>query len=517
MSKIVLACLLQRRLLTSIIPVILVSSLLYWQNLQWLYSQWTSDKVYSHGFFVPLICLYLIWGKKEFFRSVPRKPSKIFGYFSVCCCLLLLLVGRAGAIIQIEALSFFLIIPSALLLLYGWQYLKALLFPIFYLQFMIPWIDPILKRLHSPFQHITATIGTTLLGLKYPVYTDELSIHLPNISMVVAQECSGINFLISVIAIGLPLVYLSQKTWARAAMVVIIGCILTVLSNGLRVAIAGYCGQNYGPELLHGPAHIFQGWFVAWFGWIGLFFVNWLFEKIPYKNGEPTYHLYERWRGENKTVYSSPTNSPSLSFHFSTLLCLLLFFSLYLNFLAMPKAMDLKAPLQQLPANIAGWQGSPSDWLDENKYFPNLDEEYSRVYRNQSGNMVYLFIGYYRKQDNEKRLVSYLSERLHNNSKTVTISQGRSSFDAVLSSFSKDRANFTTLFWYQFPDNLKMTDRLRVKLHILQSGILQHQNNGAVILLATPTGNGSTDNMKSLVILQSFAADLAPVIDNFIP
>jgi len=503
--------------MASIATILLAIGLLYWENFQWLYYQWTSDKAYSHGFFVPLISLYLVWCKKDFFLSVRLKPVKILGYLSVCLCLLLLFIGRVGAIVQIEAISFFLMIPSAILLLFGWRYLKALLFPIFYLQFMIPWMDPILEKMHSPFQHVTATLGTALLGLKYPVYTDELSIHLPNISMVVARECSGINFLISVIAIGFPLVYLSQKTWPRATLVVIIGCILTVLSNGLRVAIAGYCGQTYGPELLHGPAHIFQGWFVAWFGWIGLFLVNWLFGKIPYPNGEPKYHLCERWQNDMDTPGPSFQNAPSSRLHFFTLLGLLLSFAAYLIFFAMPKNVSLPSPLQQLPAKVAGWQGTPSNWLGENKYFPGLDEEINRTYRDQSGNSIYFFVGYYQKQDNEKRLASFHSGPLHNDGKKVSVAQGQSVFTAASSSISQNNTNFTTLFWYQFPDKLKTTDRSQVKLHILQSGILQRQNNGAVILLATPTGNGSADNMKSLVILQSFAADLAPVIDNFIP
>lgn len=509
---------LNNRVLASIIILILASVFLYWGNMHWLYSQWITDKAYSHGFFVPLISLYLVWSKKDFLLSVPPKPSKLLGYLSVGLCLLLLLIGRAGAVVQIEALSFFLMIPSCILLLYGWQHLKTLFFSILYLQLMIPWMDPILEKMHRPFQIVSAAIGTTLLKLKYPVYHDDIHIYLPNISMVVARECSGISFLISVIAIGLPLVYLSQKTWFRATIIIIIGCILTVLSNGLRIAIAGYCGQNYGPALLHGPAHIFQGWFVAWFGWIGLFVVVWLFDKIPYKNGEPEYYLYERWRRNENNPHSSSENVRSLRFHFSALLILFFNFAIYLNFLAMPKAVTLNVPLQQFPTEINGWQGIQSDWLGENVFFPKLDNDLSRVYHDQSGNSVYLFVGYYQKQDNDKRLVSYLSKPLYNNAETIAISPGHSSYQAVLSSPSGGMvSDFKTLFWYQFPDKLKMTDRLQVKLHLLKSGILQRQNNGAIILLATPKGSIKDSNIKSITAMQSFAADLAPVMNEFLP
>jgi EpsI family protein len=371
--------------------------------------------------------------------------------------------------------------------------------------------------MHLPFQFVSATIGTALLKLKYPVYSDDLYIHLPNISMVVARECSGINFLISVIAIGLPLVYLSQKTWPRATIVIVIGCVLTVLSNGLRIAIAGYCGQNYGPELLHGPAHIFQGWSVAWVGWIGLFITNWLFGKIPYKNGEPEYPLYERWRRNETNSRSSSGNVQPFRFHFSALMLLLFSFAAYLIFFAMPKAITLNTPLQQFPTEVASWKGTQSNWLEENVFFPKLDNELSRVYRDQSGNSVYLFVGYYQQQDNDKRLISYLSNPLHTNAETTTISQGHSSFQANLSTLTVDSSIFSTLFWYQFPDKLKITSRLQAKLHVLISSVLQRQNNGAIILLATPKGPIKGSDMKSIMAMQSFAADLVPVMDDFFP
>ena len=507
---------LEIRIAAGISALILAAILLYWENFLWLYSQWATDDAYSHGFFIPLVSLYLVGKKTDFLASIPPQPFKFLGYFSICFCLILLLIGRAGAVVQIEALSFFLMIPSGILLLYGWKYLKTLFFPVLYLQFMIPWMDPILEKLHRPFQVASATIGTALLKLKYPVYSDDLYIHLPNISLVVAKECSGINFLVSVIAIGLLLVYLSQKTWSRAAIVIFIGCILTVLSNGIRVAIAGYFGQEYGHELLHGPAHIFQGWSIAWIGWIGLFIVNWFAGKVPFKNGELEYRLYERWRSK-VNVYLAYKNKHSFRFHFYFLLLIFFSFASYLNYFSLSKAVSLNGTLDQFPTEVAGWQGVQRDWFSQGRYFPKLDNSLSRVYRDQSGNLVYLFVGYYEKQDNEKRLISYLSRPLHDNVEPVSISTGQSSFQVASSSFTSDGSNLATLFWYNFPAKLKFTDRMQVKLHLLKSGILHRQNNGAFVLLATPNNLGNNSNMKSIRAMQSFAASIAPLMDELFP
>lgn len=497
-------------LLTILIP------LLYYPTLKWLVQIWSTDEQYSHGFLVPLISLYLIWSVRDCLKQIPIKASLVWGGILILASLLLLLLGRSGAFIHAEGISLFFFLPGVVLFLLGREFLKVLGMALFYLQFMIPWLDPFFEKIQPLFQFISAKIAISLLALKYPVFADNLNIHLPNISFFVARECSGINFLVTIVAIGLPLVYLTQKTWTRALAIMGIACLLSILSNGLRVAIAGVMGEEFGPEMLHGPAHIFEGWFVAWVGWIGLFVANWLFGKIPYKNGEPKHHLYERWKNNKNTFRSTSVNVRAFRFHLSALTFLLLCFAAYLNFLAIPRAVALATPLQDFPVKIADWKGIHSDWFGGNKFFPKLDSELSRVYRDQSGKTVYLFIGYYQKQDNEKRLVSYLSKPLHNKAKPLAILQGQSSFDVVLSSMSINKSNFTTLFWYQFPNKLKMTDRLQVKQNILQSGILQRQNNGAIILFATPNASGNDNDKKSIMILKSFATDLDPFIDEFL-
>jgi EpsI family protein len=498
-------------LLTVLIP------LLYYPTLKWLVQIWSTDEQYSHGFLVPLISLYLIWSVRDCLKQIPIKASLVWGGLLILASLLLLLLGRSGAFIHAEGISLFFFLPGAVLFLLGWEFLKVLGMAIFYLQFMIPWLDPFFEKVQPLFQFISAKIAISLLALKYPVFADNLNIHLPNISFFVARECSGINFLVTIVAIGLPLVYLTQKTWTRALAIMGIACLLSILSNGLRVAIAGVMGEEFGPEMLHGPAHIFEGWFVAWVGWIGLFVANWLFGKIPYKNGEPKHHLYERWKNNENTLQSTSENVRAFRFHLSALTFLLLCFATYLNFLAIPRAVALATPLQDFPVKIGDWQGVHSSWLGENKFFPKLDSELSRVYRDQSGKTVYLFIGYYQKQDNEKRLVSYLSKPLYNNAKIITISDSSMPFEAASASMLKNKSNYATLFWYQFPNKLKMADRLQVKLHVLQSGIFQRQNNGTIILLATPRGAGSDSDMKSLLTLQTFAAELAPAVENFLP
>ena len=259
--------------------------LLYVNAIVWLVGIWWTDRSYSHGFFVIPIALYMAWVKREQFAVLPVEPQKVIGGLIVLGSVFLFWIGRVGMFAQAEALSLLIILPGLVLFVWGWHYLKAFALPLVYLQFMVPWMDEFIDHVHRPFQLISAGIGSTILQwLGYTVYRNNVYIELPNLSFYVAKACSGVNFFVAVIAIGLPLVYMTQKNWVRGGVVLTLGVCITILSNGVRVALAGVMGSNYGVDMLHGPSHIFRGFFVAQVGWVGIFLVNWAAMKISFQD-----------------------------------------------------------------------------------------------------------------------------------------------------------------------------------------------------------------------------------------
>jgi len=480
-------------LLTSLLLTLsLALSLLYHESIDWLFSIW-HEKAYSHGFLVPLISLYLVWEQRERFGSLPTNPAYWAGSFVILSCLAMLLASRFSAIIQIEALSLFFIIPGVILLLCGEKILRAAVLPWLYLSFMIPWLDPLLTRIQHPFQLASSLMGATLLNFFFPVYRNGVYIQLPNITMEVAAECSGVNFFISILAVGIPLVYLTQRTWAKALLVLVVGCILTMLSNGLRVALAGVMGQCYGPELLHGPGHIFQGWFVAWFGWIGLFLFNWLIAKYS-KETSPV--LHERW----KLSIPPSVKGGALQPHFSKrIFCVAtIFFLCYetVSYIA-PRPISLPAALSSLSLHQGEWHGLDESWLEGESFFPRADTSLTRLYRTTSGSEeVYLFIAYYEQQSEQKRLVSQYSRPLHKGADTIAIQGALPNGLPLVASrgeLTLRNTQYNTIFWYQFPGHVIAPGRNKARVSALTNGIFTHQNAGAIVLLATPKAKLSTD------------------------
>jgi exosortase len=78
---------------------------------------------------------------------------------------------------------------------------------------------------------------------------------LPNITLEVAQECSGIRsslvlFITSILAANLFL----NTTWRRLALVAIV-IPLGILRNGFRILVIGLLCVHVGPQMIHSVIH----------------------------------------------------------------------------------------------------------------------------------------------------------------------------------------------------------------------------------------------------------------------
>jgi exosortase/archaeosortase family protein len=103
-----------------------------------------------------------------------------------------------------------------------------------------------------------------------PVYHTSQYLTFPNDSLEVANACSGIRYLVSIVAMAIPLVYLTQDTWQKKIILVISSIVIGIIANPIRIAIIGVWVYN-GGSILHGPKHMLQGYFVSVVGFAFLF------------------------------------------------------------------------------------------------------------------------------------------------------------------------------------------------------------------------------------------------------
>src|SRR5204863_254874 len=105
----------------------------------------------------------------------------------------------------LEELSIVVTMSGLTLLIFGRRIFRIVLFPLAYLLAMVPIWDAFTVRLHPIFQLYSARIGVYILqAMGIPVLREGVSIELPNVTLEVAQACSGINYLIAVLCVGYP-------------------------------------------------------------------------------------------------------------------------------------------------------------------------------------------------------------------------------------------------------------------------------------------------------------------------
>ncbi|MGA2315967.1 MAG: exosortase [Thermodesulfobacteriota bacterium] len=261
---------------------------------------WSRDD-YSHGWLVPIIALYFIWVDRKRLGTLAIQPNIFWGLLLTLLGSLLLMMSNIGGVPTVQELSLIIIIPGLILMLLGTRYLMALALPLAYLILMVPILDEVIDKIHWPFQLFSARMGSGLLGIfNIPFFLRANYFELPNMTLEVAEECSGVRYLISIIAIGIPLAHFTQRGWWRKAVLVITAVIIGILSNGVRVAFVVLCAYYYGKNNIQGPLHMFQGLFVSIVGYIFLFISAWLLYKISLSKVELSHKKKSLQRVINK-------------------------------------------------------------------------------------------------------------------------------------------------------------------------------------------------------------------------
>ena len=98
-----------------------------------------------------------------------------------------------------------------------------------------------------------------------PVYREGNVLVLATQSLNVAEACSGIRSLISLISLALMISYLVPLRSIGRAFLVLSGVPIALLFNALRVGMTGVLAHRFGPRAAEGFFHSFSGWvmFVA--------------------------------------------------------------------------------------------------------------------------------------------------------------------------------------------------------------------------------------------------------------
>jgi EpsI family protein len=281
---------------------------------------------------------------------------------------------------------------------------QRLAFPLVYLLALVPFWDFATEPLLAPFLLYSATLGVAALRpFNIPILRDGTFIYLPNATLEVANVCSGVNQLVAILCIGVPLAHMQIKSWPRRTLIVAAALVIAILSNGLRVAMISLFAYNgiTGPDGdVHGPFSLLRTTLISGIGFVVLFWLIARFSDVP-RRTSPTDADAER------PLHDARVSVRALAVAIA-LLVLVAGFERWHEVGAVPLAEDLRA----FPAVIGQWQV-----VSERPFSPaveavGFDETLSRRYAAPDGSEVDLLVGYFSRQQQGRELVGFEVSRL---------------------------------------------------------------------------------------------------------
>jgi len=146
---------------------------------------------------------------------------------------------------------------------------------------MIPLPAIVFNQITFPLQLLASQAGESVISAAgIPVLREGNLIVLAHTTLEVAEACSGIRSLITLITLALVYGYfVDSRTWFRA-LLVLCAIPIAIVANGARVAGTGIAAHWFGREAADGFFHEFSGWIVFLIAFAMMLAVQWVFSRI---------------------------------------------------------------------------------------------------------------------------------------------------------------------------------------------------------------------------------------------
>jgi exosortase A len=352
---------------------------------------WWNSSTFNHCLIIVPILVWLVVQRKE--QLAALTPH---GYWPAVICIaagaLAWLMGDAAGVSLMRHAALIMILQGSVAAILGFNVLRGLLFPLFYMVFLVPFGEELVPIL----QTVTAKMCMVMLGWAgIPAQIDGIFITTPGGYFKVAEACAGVMFLIAMVAYGALVANLCFARWSRRITFLAVCVIVPILANGIRAFGTIYIAEHVGVGFAAGFDHIFYGW---------IFFA--IVIAIVMALG---------WRFFDKKADAIAFDPAALQAAARNRIGHVAVTALTIGLAAMPVLWSamVEATPSAIPAQIAapvvnGWQAAASN--PEKKWKPHFaGASLYRVirYRNAAGQTIDVAIVVYDRQAEGREIVGY--------------------------------------------------------------------------------------------------------------
>jgi len=228
------------------------------QVLREMVADWATDSSHSHGFLIIPISIWLFYRQRHRLTFARGKSARSWT---------ILIAGGVGMVLGTAASEYFtmrlslvLMVSGVAMLYLGEQSFRKVWFAFFFLLFMIPVPAVIHNTLTLPLQLVASKISLGLLHLiSVPSYRNGNIIYLPDHALEVADACSGLRSLVSLLAVAALWGHLTLPRGFRQFLLIGGAVPIAIMVNSMRVFVVAVGVYTISDKFAEGFLHELAG------------------------------------------------------------------------------------------------------------------------------------------------------------------------------------------------------------------------------------------------------------------
>jgi exosortase len=251
----------------------------YWPMFASIAERWAHEPQYSHGYFVPLFALFLLWDRRQ--HCPQHFQGASVGALVVGTGAVLYLGGTLFHVPSVTAVS---LLPSVLgiFLLVGGVNAARWSWPaICFLLFMLPLPFRIEVSLAHPLQRLATTASTaTLITLGFQATADGNIITVNDSEILVAQACGGLSMCLTFLALTVGCALVIRRPLLDKLVLIVSAIPIALIANVTRITITGVLNDLVGSNAARSFYHDFAGWFMMPFALGMVWLILWILARL---------------------------------------------------------------------------------------------------------------------------------------------------------------------------------------------------------------------------------------------
>jgi exosortase D (VPLPA-CTERM-specific) len=494
----------------------------YWGAFTYMFSLWQNED-FNYCLFVPVIVAYLIWEKRVALSNLPTLPD-FRGMLALLAGLSLFWLGELGGEYTILFISAWLVVVGLVWLEFGWTTLKLIGTPVLFSLAMFPLPSMLASSLTLKLKLISSWLGVKMLhwyGMS--AYREGNVIDLGFTRLQVVDACSGLRFFFPLLLLGFLLAYFYKDQMWKRVLLTLSAIPVSILTNGLRIALVGILYPVFGPKVAEGFFHDFSGWFI-FMASLGILLVEmWLLKRVlPKPKGAPRVSPLNH---EQVSTGSVQEETPFFSWRpqlMRSLAVLLLMSTLvFSTMIEFREKVPLKRSFAGFPDTVGQWQGHrqamESVYLD----VLNLGDYLLIDFKDPQGTQIHLYVAYNESQSKGKSAHSPSTclpggGWLFKESGIVSVAlTNGGKLEVQRAVMEKTGQKQVSYYWFAQRGRV-LHNLYQLKFYAFWDALTKQRTDGALVRIISPVGG--TETVESAEQrLQVFTRQVAPLLDQYLP